>query len=350
MRVIYPFPIFTMYSNTANPTFADFSLRKQKMTRTAAFLEHVNDTVDFSFTEEWHEQLHPSRRGRPPFDAGVMFRVILLQLWFGLSDAEAEEHIYDRQSFQQFLGITTDTDVPDETTICRFRALLQKHKLEEAFFVEVYRQLEEHGVKIRRGKIVDATICETPKGRKRKDGTTTRDDDAGFTKKNGRGYHGYKGHIATDTKGKFIEERVISSASPHDSQFFDELVDDSDQAAFADSAYINTERKQKYREDGKLYGIVERATRNHPLTSSQKKRNRKLSTVRCRVEHPFAEIKKRMKFWLRYRGQRKNEWQFTMVCAAYNLKRLVGEYHPAQKQAVIWRPPVLRRVTVSGEC
>lgn len=337
MRVKYPFPFLLMYSNTEAPTFADLSLRKSKSTRTDTLLERVNNIIDFSFMKDWHAKLHPSNRGRPPFDTGVMFRVILMQQLFGLSDSQAEEDIYDRQSYQRFLGITSDTDIPDETTICKFRKLLVEHKLDEAFFMEIQQQLEEHGVKICRGKIVDATIMETPKGRKQKDGGNTRDIDAGFTKKNGRGYHGYKGHIATDTKGKFIEERATSSASPHDSQFFDELVNDSDQAAFADSAYINTERKQKYRKEGKLYGIVERATRNHPLTASQKKRNKKLSTVRCRVEHPFAEMKKRMKFWLRYRGQRKNEWQFTMVCAAYNLKRLVGEYHPAQKQAVVWR-------------
>lgn len=327
-----------IYSNTSSPSFADLSLRKQKVTRTAAFLEHINTVIDFSFTNEWHEQLHPSQVGRPPFDTSLMFRVILLQELYGLSDAEAEEYIYDRSSFQQFVGITANTNVPDETTICKFRKLLIEHKLDRAFFTEINLQIKEQGVKITRGKIVDATISEVSKGRTKNSEGTTRDDEAGFTKKNGRTYHGYKGHIATDTKGKYITECAHSAANDHDSTYFDKLVDDSDQVVFADSAYINKERKKQFRKDGKVYGMVERAVRGHPLTTKQKKRNKKLSSVRCRVEHPFAEMKKRMKFYSRYRGQRKNEWQFTMVCAAYNLKRLVGELHPAQKQAVIWRP------------
>lgn len=327
-----------IYSNTSSSSFADLALRKQKVTRTSKFLEHINQVIDFSFTEEWHELLHPSHVGRPPFDTRLMFRVILLQELYGLSDAEAEEYIYDRNSFQQFVGITANTNVPDETTICKFRKLLVQYKLDKAFFQEVNRQIEQQGVRVKRGKIVDATISEVSKGRKKGDGNTTRDQDAGFTKKNGRTYHGYKGHIATDTKGKFITKCVTSSASHHDSKYFDALVDDSDYTAFGDSAYISKERKKQYRKEGRVYGMVERAVRGHPLTTKQKKRNKKLSSVRCRVEHPFAEMKKRMKFHLRYRGKRKSEWQFTMVCAAYNLKRLVGERYPAQKQAVVWRP------------
>jgi transposase, IS5 family len=326
-----------MQSNTAPLSFADLALRKTKVTRIETFLEHINANIDLSFTKQWHAELHPSERGRRPFDATVLFRVILLQQFFGLSDPQAEQDIHDRSSYQEFLGITADTDIPDETTICRFRKTLVEKKWDKAFFMEVERQLRERGITVTNGKSVDATISEVPKGRKREDGTSTRDPEASFTKKSHRSYHGYKMHISTDTKGKFIQKVFTSTAKDHDSVHEDKVLDGNETAVFDDSAYINKEKKKQFRKEGKFYGVIERATRGHPLSSKQKKRNRKLSSVRCRVEHPFAELKCRMRFHLRYRGLRKADWQCTMAAAAYNIKRLIGQIAPAQAQAVVWR-------------
>lgn len=326
-----------MQSNTAPLSFADLSLRKTKVTRIATFLERVDAHIDFSFTRQWHAELHPSERGRRPFDTEVLFRIILLQQFCGLSDPQAEQDIHDRSSYQDFLGITADTDIPDETTICRFRKILVKNGWDKAFFAEVERQLREHGIIVTSGKSVDATINEVPKGRKREDGTSTRDPEASFTKKNNRSYHGYKGHVSTDTKGKFIRKVCTSTAKDHDSVHESKVLDGNETVVFEDSAYINKEKKKRFRKENKFYGVVERATRGHPLSAAQKKRNKKLSSVRCRVEHPFAEMKCRMRFHLRYRGIRKADWQFTMVSAAYNLKRFIGQLHPAQAQAVVWR-------------
>jgi len=326
-----------MQSNTAPLSFADLSLRKTKITRTETFLERVDANIDLSFTKQWHAELHPSDRGRRPFDVAVLFRITLLQQWFGLSDPQAEQDIHDRSSYQDFLRITADTDIPDETTICRFRKILVEKGWDKEFFLEVERQLGEHGIIVTNGKSVDATISEVPKGRKREDGTSTRDPEASFTKKNDRTYHGYKGHMSTDTKGKYIRKVFTSTAKDHDSRHEDKVLDGNETAVFEDSAYINKEKKKQFRENGIFYGVVERATRGHPLSSSQKKRNRQLSSVRCRVEHPFAELKCRMRFALRYRGLRKASWQFTMAAASYNLKRFIGQLFPAQAQAVVWR-------------
>ena len=326
-----------MQSNTAPLSFADLSLRTTKVTRVAAFLERVDAIIDLSFTKQWHAELHPSDRGRRPFDTDVLFRISLLQQWFGLSDPQAEQDIYDRSSYQDFLDITADTDIPDETTICRFRSVLVEKGWDKVFFAEVHHQLADHGVTVTRGKIVDATISEVPKGRKREDGTSTRDPEASFTKKNNRTYHGYKGHMSTDTKGKFIRKVFTSTAKDHDSLHDDKVVDGTEEIVLKDSAYIDKEEKKECRRTGKIYGVIERATRGHPLSNKQKKHNRKLSSVRCRGEHPFAEAKCRMHFRLRYRGLRKTDWQFTMVAAAYNLKRFIGQLFPAQAQAVVWR-------------
>ena len=126
-----------MQSNTAPLSFSDLALRKAKVTRIETFLERVDENIDLSFTKQWHAELHPSERGRRPFDVDVLFRITLLQQFFGLSDPQAEQDIHDRSSYQMFLGITADTDIPDETTICRFRKMLVMKGWDNAFFKEL---------------------------------------------------------------------------------------------------------------------------------------------------------------------------------------------------------------------
>ena len=326
-----------MRTNSQSLSFADFLIHPRlKVTRTDKFLQNVLEVIDFSFTAKIHDQIHTAMEGRTPYAALRLFKIMLLQEWFGLSDAGAEEQIYDRKSFQEFLGLVVNDSIPDESTIGRFRKSLVDKKMDTVFFDEVLRQIEVKGLQIERGKSVDATITEVPKGRKRKDGSNTRDPEASFTKKNNRSYHGYKGHNATDTMGDFILKTHTSTAKDHDSIHLDKVTDGNEPALFADSAYQNQADKREFRKQGRFYGVIEKGKRNHPLSGSQKAKNHKISSVRCRTEHPFAEIKIRMRFKARYRGLRKNEWQWRMVTAAYNLKRLVGKLFPAQKQAVVW--------------
>lgn len=325
-----------MNTNSKPISFADYALRKTKITRIETFLQRALKTIDLSFTKKLHLDLHNSNTGRKPYDTLVLFKILLLQQWFGLSDPEAEEQVHDRKSFQDFLGLKANDEIPDETTICRFRNNLIKKEFDKFFFKEIEKQLKAKGIEITKGKIVDATIIETPKGRKKQDGTNTRDPEASFTQKNSKWYHGYKGHISTDTKGKFIQKCYTSTAKDHDSKHEDKVLDGNEKAVFEDSAYANTEKKKQFRKEGKFYGIVERKYKNKPLSNKQKKRNKKISSVRCRGEHPFAEIKCRMKFKTRYKSLIKNNWQFTMVSAAYNLKRLIGQIFPTQEKAVVW--------------
>lgn len=326
-----------MRTNSQNLSFSDFLINpRTKITRTEKFLKRVLALVDFSFTRKIHEQIHNAVEGRTPYDALRLFKIMLLQEWFGLSDAVAEEMIYDRKSFQDFLGLVANDSIPDESTIGRFRKALVDKKLDVDFFDEVLLQIEAKGLIIEHGKSVDAMISEVPKGRKKDDGTSSRDTEASFTQKNNRTYHGYKGHNATDTLGDFILRTHTSTAKDHDSIHMKKVLDGDEKSVFADSAYQNKADKQEFRKNGKFYGVIEKAKRNHPLSSSQKQKNHKISSVRCRTEHPFAEIRIRMRFKARYRGLRKNEWHWRMVTAAYNLKRLVGKFFPAQKQAVAW--------------
>jgi IS5 family transposase len=126
--------------------------------------------LDMDFTESLHEAIHNSEVGRAPYSTKLLFKILLLQQWYGLSDSEAEEQVYERQSFQEFLGLGKEDPIPDESTIGKFRNKLEGRMTDIIFFEEVNRQLEAHGVIWKSGASVDATIVEAPKGRKKKDG------------------------------------------------------------------------------------------------------------------------------------------------------------------------------------
>ena len=324
-----------MRTNSHPASFADFSLRKKKQTRTWIFLERANTVIDFRFSNKIHDMLYSNELWRKPYDTLIKLKIILLQKWFWLSDSKAEEEIYDKKSFQEFLWLWEDDDIPDETTICRFRKLLRENKLDDFLFSEIDKQIESNDLKITTGRIIDATIIETPKWRKKDDGDNTRDKEAWFTKKNWRWYHWYKDHISTDLNWNFIQKTFTSSATDHDSKHEDKITDWNEKALFKDSAYINKEQKKEMRKDWRYYWVVERAVRWHPLSTKQEKRNKKNSSIRVKVEHPFAEIKCRMRYVARYVWLEKNSFDFKLVATAYNLKRMIWMFFKAQKQAVI---------------
>ncbi len=327
-----------MRTNSAPLSFADLPTNRNVRIRDDVLLQRIVEIVDWSFTEKIHEKLYQATVGRKPYDTTRMIRIIFLQQLYGLSDAQVEERMYDSRSAERFTKSSANDPIPDETSICRFRNRLVEMKLDKVIFNEVQQQLKENGCVIHKGRIIDATIFELPKGRKKDDGTNTRDVSASFTKKNNRTYHGFKGHTASDIHGEFIQKVFVSTASDHDSIHSDKILDGTEPVVLGDSAYINKKKKRKMKDEGRFYGIVERATRGHPLSTKQKKRNHKLSRIRVKVEHPYAEIKCRMFFKGRYRSLEKNAWHFSMVCSVYNIKRMVGKLFKPQKQAVIQCP------------
>jgi len=292
--------------------------------RTGAFLKEMDELVAWSELDEYLAPvLYDGHIGRPGFPVRILAKALFLELWYGLSDPELEEQVLDRVSFQRFLEIKNRTDIPDETTVCRFRAKLCELHLEEKLFAAVQELIDEHGLRISRGTIVDATIVSAPKGRKRTDGSNTRDKDAGFTKKNGKTFHGYKVHVGEDTMGRFIEHVIVTAATTPDCEAFDDLTKRERRAVFGDKAYQNKEKKRQFRERGVFWGVLDRASAHHPLSVKQQDDNRQKSSVRSRVEHPFAWMKRTMHLHgVRFRGLRKNTFHLTLVCAAYNLKRI----------------------------
>jgi transposase, IS5 family len=257
-----------------------------------------------------------------------MLKCVLLAKWFGLSDPQLEECLQDRLSFRRFVGLSLNDATPDETTFVRFRARLRERGLERTLFDESLKQLEQQGLLLKQGTLVDATIIEQARGTKRvggcQDGTSTRDQEASFTKKHGKTYHGYKGHVAAD-RSALVTGYDLSDAAPHDSTFIDALTKDEKKLVVADTAYRSAAREAALHARGVDCGIAFKKQRGQKqLPPMLKQLNRMIARVRAPVEHVFAWIKNMGHRRARYRGKRRNEFDFVMMLVAYNWKRSVS--------------------------
>lgn len=286
------------------------------------FIFRIEREVDWKRISGKLETLFDPKKGRPSFPPLVMLKTLLLQQWYNLSDPEAEEAICDRLSFQKFLGLGLTDSVPDETTICRFRNKLVEYRLYEAVFEEINRQLEKKGLIIKQGSIVDATLVKShysanaPEGRK--------DTDATWTVKQDKPHYGYKAHVSVDNGSELIRKVEITPAHVHDSQVFEELVVGDEQGVYADKGYSGEERKEYLEDKGIYCGIMERANRGRDLDMWQKRRNRRISKVRCAVERCFGVLKEHYRYVrVKYGGLKRNRCQLFLLVSAMNLKRML---------------------------
>jgi len=262
-----------------------------------------------------------NKGGRPAWPALTMLKCVLLAKWFGLSDPQLEECLRDRLSFRRFVGLSLTDATPDETTFVVFRRRLREANLDRRLFEITLGHLDEQGLLVRDGTLVDATIIEQARGSKRDDGTSTRDEDASFTKKHGRSYHGYKGHIAAD-RSALVTDYRFGTAREHDSQRIDELTNKETRMVVADAAYRSVEREARLRERGVACAIAFKRKKGQPeLPPALKRLNRLIASVRARVEHPFAWMRQMGCRRVRYRGRRRNELDFALNLIAYNWKR-----------------------------
>jgi transposase, IS5 family len=250
-----------------------------------------------------------SKAGRKPIDVLVMFRMLVLQSLYNLSDEQVEYQVRDRLSFTRFLRLGIEDRIPDGTTLWLFREALAKAGLIETLFERFGQHLEAKGYVARGGQMIDATIVPVPKQRNSRDenedvkgGKTPKawkqnpaknrqkDKDARWTKKHGKSFYGYKNHVNADAKRKLIRQYEVTDASVHDSQKFDELLNQGNTSAdvYADSAYRSAETEAKLNSRGFRSRIHRRASRNHPLSKAQENANRRKSRVRARIEHVFG--------------------------------------------------------------
>ena len=301
------------------------------MTRTEKLLMKIDEVVPWEVMEK--EILSKRERGyngvgRPFTNIQKLLKCLFLQGMYNLSDPEVEDQLRDRMSFQKFVGITTEKDIPDETTVCNFRNELVEICYQENIFTKTQFLLHEMGYTVKEGHIQDGTIVEASKGKKNKYGKNTRDKDASFTNKNNQWYHGYKAHIETSKNGDFILNTTFTTASVHDSKQQNALMTGDETCGYGDSAYgMSNKANEIYELCGMKTEFHEKGVRNAPLTSFQKETNRIKSTIRAKVEHPFAWIKTRyMHKKVRYRGLVKNSFHWFLISAIYNFELLARKY------------------------
>jgi IS5 family transposase len=293
----------------------------RKRTRRDEFLAQMDLVVPWASLCTLIEPLYPKGEGagRPTIGLERMLRIYFLQQWFNLSDPAVEESLYDSASMRQFVGIDLGREAaPDETTVCKFRHLLEKHKLGKAIFAKVNEHLKSQGMKVSTGTIVDASIINAPSSTKNRD--KKRDPEMHQTKKGNQWYFGMKAHIGVDSRSKLIHSVVASAANVHDSQALPYLLHGKERRVWGDSAYRG--QREVIREHARHARdfTQEKATRNHPLNAQQRSRNRTKSSVRAKVEHCFLVIKRIFGFSkVRYRGLAKNLHRLQVTCALANL-------------------------------
>src|SRR5450830_1482659 len=286
-----------------------------------------------------------SNAGRKPIDAIVMFRMLILQSLYNLSDDQVEYQVRDRFSFTRFLKLGIEDRIPDGTTLWLFREKLAKAGLIEKLFEQFGRHLEAKGYIARGGQIVDATIVPVPKQRNSREeneavkaGKTPKewqknraknrqkDKDARWTKKHGKSFYGYKNHVNADAKHKLIRRYEVTDAAVHDSQALDALLSKGNTSAdvFADSAYRSAEIEAKLKASGFKSRIHQRASRNHALSKAQENANHQKSKVRARVEHVFgAQQTAPGGRIVRTIGIMRAKAKIGLQNLAYNIRRLV---------------------------
>jgi IS5 family transposase len=261
------------------------------------------------------------KAGRPHWPVVQMLKCLLLQKWFSLSDPGLEEALRDRLSFRRFVGLSLSDATPDETTICVFRGRLKDAGKLAPLFENTVSILRDKGVILQEGTIVDATIIDAPMGRRRPDGEHTHDPAATYTKNHGTLRHGYKAHLATDTRG-LITDYVVDTAQVHDSRHIDDLTARETQAVYADSAYGAAVRNEALNQRAVSAMITHKRVRGQKeLRPEQRAFNRRCNVVRAMVEHPRAWMNKMGFVMARYRGLTMNALDVGLLAIAYNLKR-----------------------------
>jgi len=294
--------------------------RYTKKTKRALFLEEMEQVVPWRELCALLEPHYPKAgNGRPPVGVERMLRIYFLQQWFNLSDPGVEEALYDSAVLRQFAGIDLGQEpVPDETTVCKFRHLLEEHKLGGEMLQTVNLHLQEKGVRITTGTIVDATIIHAPSSTKNRE--EKRDPEMHQTKKGHQWFFGMKAHVGVDSKSKIIHSAAVTAANVADATVLPELLHGEETRVWGDQAYRGqaeviqqcapraqdcTHRRYRYKNQ---VDEVERA------------KNRNKSRVRSKVEHVFQILKLQFGFVkTRYRGLKKNANRLFAACALVNL-------------------------------
>lgn len=347
------------------PGFFDINERTAKLTAMGDPLVGLKAQINWEAfrpaLNAVHKKSRKSNAGAKPIDVVLMFKILVLQQLHNLSDDRIEYQIRDRLSFMRFLGLQIESRVPDAKTVWLFRERLKELKLVEVLFAMFHQQLAKHGYVARAGQMIDATFVEVPRQRNNREENAAikagepleewkdkpvkerqKDVDARWTKKNQENHFGYKNHINADEDSKLVQCYAVTHAAVHDSQVFDELLDQVIDAAgekrpvYADSAYRSKDREIKLASNGFKSQIHEKGTRNCPLSEEQKVSNRIKSKTRARVEHVFGAQHLMGGHIVRTIGIARANVKIGLMNLVYNMTRL-GQLIKRDARAILAR-------------
>jgi len=328
-----------------SPTFADALVQERAKKIKNKFLRQIDKLIDWHSISKLIDKYDP-RDDKVQYEGLLLFKMLLLQNWYGLSDYEVEDRVNDSISFSYFCGLNIDETAPDNTTLSRFRTAMTELNVFEKLFKEINRQLEIHNIIVKKGALVDASIVETPlkpKGKPKyqvaKDRETQEvilkkevpdsvDKEASYLKKGGKLHYGYKKHYVTDEEGLVLGV-TTTTASVNEITNLEEVLDAADLPQNiplkADKGYQSKKNAVLLKKKKLKNHILKKAKRNKPLTQWEKKFNKKIGQIRFKIERTFGSIKR----WFnggvaRYKGIKKMHTQNILEAICYNLYRSPG--------------------------
>ena len=311
-------------------TDLEYSSRR-RTTKREEFLKKMGQILPWKSWVELIRPYYPSgKRGRPPHEIEVMLRMLLLQVWFNLSDEAVEDAIYDSYAMKSFLGLNFDQgkEVPDATTLCKFRKLLGEHNLQKAIFDQVQTVLEKDGKQVRGGTIVEATIIEAPNSTKNANGQ--RDPEMHSVKKGTKWYFGMRIHVGVDPLHGFVHTLTGTAANQSEVREAPNLLREDDDVAYGDAGYCKLERyvtdgKERRYEINRQHGTFRRHYGDSISWQEEREIEKRKSSVRCKVEYVF-HIVKDIFHWrkARYKGLKKNTDYAYLAFASANLYMLAS--------------------------
>jgi transposase, IS5 family len=287
-------------------------------------LEQIAALVDWPALEKVMSGFYLSHTGEKAFPPLVMFKVLLLQAWHGLSDPEMEASLDDRMSFRRFAGFSADDRVPDHATIWRFRQKLVERQLDQPLLAEVTRQLEVRGLVIKRGTLIDASLTQSAARRPRmNEGTSSKTDpEARFGTNNERGrfVFGYKMHMAMDEGSALVRAAVMTPANIQEIDLAQRLVQGDEKTLYADRGYDSKRLHDHLEAYGIGNGVMRRGAKHDPAIQE---RNNAISAIRRKIEKLFGTQKRHYGLGrMRYFTQARNAMRMIFCVIGYNLKRM----------------------------
>jgi transposase, IS5 family len=295
--------------------------RRQKKT----MLEEMDKVLDFPKIEKLLTEMYRGTMGRPPIPPLILFKALLLESWYDLSDVEVVQEIHDRRSFERFVGEGVRDYHVDDTTLVKFRERLRETGLLERVWAVVQQGLDHKGLLVKKGAIVDSTLVEgacKPES-KRQDGKPV-DEDVHYTSRNGQAVDGMKVHVGQDEKSGLIRKMSLSHIGEHDHEHFEKLLPKGVKRAYADKAYKSAEHDEYLRKRGIQNRVLHRAWRGQGLTQREVKQNKVWGHVRSRVEATMSTLKRWCSMGrMRYYGIARNKLWILVCGIAFNGKRAV---------------------------